>query len=120
MKLGLRGLDVAKMVGVTTDTITNWELNRNIPEARYMNNIISFLGYAPFETKGETLKDRIPTYRKLNGFTQFQIAELAGVDPSTLASIEKGEREVSNKTFLKISTKMKGLLTWVIIVSFPP
>ena len=36
---------VADLIGVTTDTITNWELNRSIPQIRYMPTIILFLNY---------------------------------------------------------------------------
>ena len=72
-------------------------------------SIIAFLGYVPFETKNETLKNRIITYRKLNGLTQFQFAKLVEVDPTTIFAIEKGERKVSTKVSLKIFEKLKEL-----------
>ena len=42
MKLGLPQSDVAKIIGVTTDTITNWELNRNKPSSKFRDVIEEF------------------------------------------------------------------------------
>ena len=44
-KLGLRGLDVAEVIGVTGDTITNWELNRNKIRISKMPKVIEYLGF---------------------------------------------------------------------------
>jgi DNA-binding transcriptional regulator YiaG len=38
---------VATMIGVTTDTVTNWELNRNKPRQRYHPRIFEFIGFVP-------------------------------------------------------------------------
>lgn len=35
--------EVAKIIGVTTDTITNWELNRNKPQKKYSKQIKNYL-----------------------------------------------------------------------------
>ncbi|MEI6575087.1 MAG: helix-turn-helix transcriptional regulator [Bacteroidota bacterium] len=37
--------DVAKMLGVTEDTVTNWENNRSIPMKKLRLEIINFIGY---------------------------------------------------------------------------
>ncbi|KAA3630601.1 MAG: XRE family transcriptional regulator [Bacteroidetes bacterium] len=51
--------DVAKLLGVTTDTVTNWELNRNQPRAKFVNKIISFLDYIPFRNLiNDTLSEK--------------------------------------------------------------
>lgn len=47
LDLNLSQPQVAELINVTTDTITNWELNRNTPELTYIPKIISFLGYIP-------------------------------------------------------------------------
>ncbi|GAB3430272.1 helix-turn-helix domain-containing protein [Niabella aquatica] len=39
--------EVAKIMNVQTDTITNWELNRNSPVLNHIPKIIQFLGYTP-------------------------------------------------------------------------
>jgi len=38
---------VAIEIGVRTDTITNWELNRNQPSIRFHSLIFDFLGFVP-------------------------------------------------------------------------
>jgi len=38
---------VSTFLGVTADTVTNWELNRNYPRQRYYQSIYEFLGYVP-------------------------------------------------------------------------
>lgn len=38
---------VAKIIGVTVDTITNWELGRSKPMKKYIKRIVYFLGFAP-------------------------------------------------------------------------
>ena len=39
--------DVAKAVGVCTDTVTNWEKNRSDPDLRSVPQVLDFLGYDP-------------------------------------------------------------------------
>jgi len=43
----LTQIQVSISIGVTEDTITNWELNRNIPRKRYCSKIFNFLDYLP-------------------------------------------------------------------------
>ena len=59
LDLGLWQKQVAEQIGVTTCTITNWELNRTEPEIRYYPPIIDFLSYVPFEV-GESFPDMNP------------------------------------------------------------
>jgi len=40
---GLLQKDVAKLIGVTEDCITNWEKNRNKPQKKYYEQVYSFL-----------------------------------------------------------------------------
>jgi len=42
-EVGLLQKDVAKIIGVTEDTITNWENNRTKPYRRFEKSIIKFL-----------------------------------------------------------------------------
>jgi len=49
LDLGLLQKDVAGIIGVTTDTITNWEKGRNQPMHRRYLKINKFLGYSHFE-----------------------------------------------------------------------
>ncbi len=59
-----------------------------------MSKVIDFLGYLPFE-EPETLGEKIVCYRWLKGMTQKELARQLGVDPTTLALWESGERELS-------------------------
>ena len=43
MDLGLFQRDVARMIGVSTDTITNWEKGRTKPGSGNLTRIVQFL-----------------------------------------------------------------------------
>ena len=49
LDLGLLQKDVAEIIGVTTDTITNWEKGRNQPMIWHYLKIKKFLGCSPFQ-----------------------------------------------------------------------
>ena len=51
LDLGLLQKDVAGIIGVSTDTITNWEKGRNQPMHWYYLKIQNFLGYSPTELR---------------------------------------------------------------------
>ena len=91
LDLSLFQKDVAKRIGVTTDTITNWEKGRSSPDLRAIPNVLEFLGYDP-RTEGQTLGERLRRHRQALGIPQAESARTMGVDPSTLAKWERGER----------------------------
>lgn len=94
LDLGLFQKEVAKHIGVTTDTITNWELNRTEPEVRYLPTIIDFLGYVPFPV-GETFPERLKAYRLMQGLSQEKFARELGIDETTLWKWENGKSSPS-------------------------
>ena len=47
LERGLFQKDVAKLVGVCTDTVTNGEKNRSSPDLRALPGVVEFLGYDP-------------------------------------------------------------------------
>lgn len=49
MELRLLQKDLAKILEVTEDSITNWKKNRSVPQIHFFPNIIQFLGHLPFE-----------------------------------------------------------------------
>ena len=75
--MGLYQQEVAKIIHVTTDTITNWELNRTKPNIEYIPNIISFLGYTP-----TTTTHPIKEYPIQRGLTQKELAKILNPDRS--------------------------------------
>ena len=90
LDLGLLQKDVAKKIGVNKSTITNWELNHNFPELRFIPAIIEFLGYWPYDTSGDNLGQQIVAKRTKLGLSQKELALLLEVDPSTLGRWEQG------------------------------
>jgi len=84
--------EVAGQIGVDTTTVFNWEANTARPEIRYMPAVIAFLGYNPLpEANG--WGERLVRRRTSLGLSQKEAARRLGVDPSTLARWERGERE---------------------------
>lgn len=92
IKSGLFQKDVAKLIGVTTYTITNWEKGHNQPEIRYMAKIIDFLGYNPIESNPKTIPEMLKARRLELGLSQKKAAQLLHVDESTWTRWEHGRR----------------------------
>ncbi len=100
--------DVAKIIGVSEDCITNWENNRSTPQIRYLPIINDFLGYIP-QTNQEQ-KDWgsiLLQYRREQGMTQKELAKLIGIDDRTLGKIEKGNGRPFKKTDDKVTRFLK-------------
>jgi DNA-binding XRE family transcriptional regulator len=58
LDLGHRQKDVAQIIGVTTDSVTNWEKNRSSPSLLFIPRITRFLSYMPYDTSTLAFKDR--------------------------------------------------------------
>jgi len=93
--------EVAKIIGVETDTITNWELNRNQPMISYYPRIFSYLGYDPFKIESDELKDLVYEFRKQNGLSKKSFAQIVGVDSKVITDIEQ-DRLSSNKSLNRL------------------
>lgn len=85
---------VAEKLGVEKSSVANWESNRTKPSLEYMPAIIRFLGYNPVPP-GSDWSERLVQCRTALGITQKEAARRMGVDASTLARWERGEREPS-------------------------
>jgi len=99
LDLGLRQVDVAKMLGCDEMSVVFWENGQRKPYVRSMGKIIQFLGYNPIPT-GTTIGERLVAHRKSRGLTQKEFARQIGVDPCTLSRWELGERKPEG-AFLK-------------------
>jgi len=84
--------DVAKRIGVTTDTITNWEKHRSTPTLRAWPAVLLFLGYDP-RPDGRTIGEKLRLRRQALGLSWAEAARIIGVDPSTLSKWEFGRRQ---------------------------
>jgi site-specific DNA recombinase len=92
LSLKLLQRQVAAQFGINVASIYNWENNRGEPELRYIPAILTFLGYNPFPAPTST-GDRLISARTAAGISQREAARQIGVDQSTLARWERGERE---------------------------
>jgi transcriptional regulator with XRE-family HTH domain len=54
---GLSQSNVARILKVTTETVTRWELNRNQPTVKFVKAVIEFLGYVPFVSYDRSLEN---------------------------------------------------------------
>ncbi|MDR3402026.1 MAG: helix-turn-helix transcriptional regulator [Chthoniobacter sp.] len=96
LDLGLRQIDIAKMIGCDEMTIVNWEKGYRTPRVKHMTGVIEFLGYNPLQG-GDTMAQRLLNHRKSLGITQKEFARQIAVDPSTLARWERGVRQPTGK-----------------------
>ena len=100
--------EVAERLGVSNATIVNWESGRTKPEHNYMPAIICFLGYNPLPPS-KTWAGRLVGSRTALGLSQKRAAKQMGVDASTLARWEHGEREPLG-SYLVRATGFVGLV----------
>lgn len=77
LRRGLLQRQVAELVGVTEDTVLNWERGHNQPRPKDGPGIVRFLGFLPLPTL--TVAERLYAIRFANGWTQAQAAHVAGV-----------------------------------------
>jgi DNA-binding XRE family transcriptional regulator len=82
--------DVACIIGVSVDCLTNWENNRAQPQINYYPAIIAYLGYDPFATPAATFGQKVYQYRRRHGLNIERMGALAGVNASTILSWESG------------------------------
>jgi DNA-binding XRE family transcriptional regulator len=95
--------DLAAIIGVTEDCITLWENNRSKPYIKYYRKIIEFLGYLPFDIDDSTLAGKLKLYRYRNGFIQEELADILGVNESTVFYYEKSKHAPSFSVLQKFS-----------------
>jgi len=89
LDLGLLQRDVAHLLGVTTETVWNWESHTNRPtHARVVARIIEFIGYCPLPPPppGETIRYT----RMIRGLSFQEAAAEIGLCPATLLTWERG------------------------------
>lgn len=79
-------------LGVNAWTVHNWETGDTKPEIRFIPAIVGLLGYHPEPVDTGTLAGRLMARRRELGLSQLQAARSIGVDPTTWAGWERGER----------------------------
>jgi transcriptional regulator with XRE-family HTH domain len=107
MDLKLLQSDVANILNVSPDCITNWENNKNQPQVNYFPRIIKFLGFFPFEIDTTTLMGKLKAYRYQNGLSQKKLGKTLNVDATTILGWELGQRKPSKKMLTKLHDVLK-------------
>ena len=91
--------------------VTNWELNRNQPTAKFAKAVIDFIGYIPFKLEGCSLGKQLYYARLITGKTQKEVANLIGCDASNLRYIELDQRKPGAETRGKIEEYVRTALS---------
>lgn len=76
-------------MGVTKETVGNWEKGKTRPQTTQFAPVQAFLGYDPTPA-GSTLSERLEAKRRRLGATLDQVAAYLGWDPATLARYVNG------------------------------
>ncbi len=86
---GLLQRVAARVIGVSTATISGWEAAGRAPEVRYLPAIIDFLGYNP-EPEPSSFGARVAWHRRRRGLARKRLAPILGVDPASITKVEAG------------------------------
>lgn len=93
-ELGLLQREAAAQMGVSAETIANWEKDRARPLAAQFRPVIAFLGYDP-SPEPKTLAQRVEAKRRVLGVTFEQVADYLGWDAGTLTRYLNGTWRLS-------------------------
>ena len=107
LDLGLRQVAIGQRIGVCCSAVWLREKGRSRPHVRHIPAIIEFLGYDPTPA-AVSLPERLVRHRRGRGWTQDRFAPRLGVDPTTFARWERGERVVSGNYRVKVEAVMVG------------
>jgi len=99
---GLSQPEAAKLLKVTPDTVTGWELNKHEPPARLAKRIIHFLRYVPEVGGQKSLGKRLRQARQILGHTQEQASKKMSCDESNMRYIELEKRKPQKNTSQRI------------------
>ena len=86
---GLYQKDVAKILGITEESVVLWEVGGTTPFIRYLPSIIKMIGYVPLSIDTSTLGGKVWYCRCLLGETSRQFGRRVPVDASTIRYWEK-------------------------------
>jgi len=82
--------EVARIIGVTEDTITNWEPNRFVPQINLYPAIFQYLGYYPFVHETHTIAGKVRQLRNCLGLSYEAAGEIFAVYATTVRGWELG------------------------------
>ncbi|MEE8551208.1 MAG: helix-turn-helix transcriptional regulator [Gemmatimonadota bacterium] len=110
INLGRLQRHVAQRLGVSPDTVKNWEAGRTEPQIRYVPRILDFLGSftLPDAESASDFSAWLTLARRLRGLTQRDFAGRLGVDESTISGWEHGEHRPSKRNRLRIDAFLRA------------
>ena len=76
-------------MGITVETLINWEKDRTRPVAAQFRPVVAFIGFDP-TPPGSSLKDRVEAKRRVLGITADQVAAHLGWDPGSFNRYLRG------------------------------
>ena len=111
---GLLQKEVAARLGVSKDTVRNWELNRTKPDLRLIPRILSFLDLerAP-GVDSSSAGELLVAHRRALGMSQSEMAKRIRIDPTTLSRWERG---VQKQKLTKAAVLLGEILSRLILV----
>lgn len=80
---GLLQQEAGERMGVSAETVANWEKNRTKPVPSQFKPVVAFLGYDPM-SPAATLAERFEAKRRSLGATLDQVAQYLGWDEGSL------------------------------------
>jgi transcriptional regulator with XRE-family HTH domain len=93
-ELGLLQRETAERLGVSTDTVVNWEKDKTKPVAAQFRPVVAFLGYDPTR-EPQTLVERVAAKQRRLGVSLAQVARYFGWDPGSLKRYLDGTWRIS-------------------------
>jgi len=122
LDLKLLQREVGQRIGGSVSDVWNWENNWVSPAVKFIPAIIAFLDYNPLP-KPDTLPEQLVWYRKAKGWTQKDFAKALGIDQTTLARWERGERKPMGRFYSHVTAALStgifakpSLIKWTSIL----
>ena len=102
LERGLTSEKVAEILGVSIGTISQWEVQKRIPQIYTFPAIIKFLGYNPMYIDDTSLLSKVENYRRVHGLTYKKLAKLCSIGHETIQKIVAGNMDKHPKVVHKI------------------
>jgi len=94
-ELGIFQREAAERMGISAETVANWESGKTKPVASQFRPVVEFLGYDP-SPEPQTLAECVEAKRRVLGVTLDQVAAYLGWDASSLRRYLNGTWRMPN------------------------
>ena len=100
---------VANIIGVSEDTITNWETNRFAPQINLYPAIFQYLGYYPFTHETESIGGKVKQLRNCLGLSFEAAGEVFAVYATTVRGWELNRNQPTTRKRALIIARWQSL-----------